>query len=149
MATERNEAVRLEFRETYAMNFTPQQLVFVDETHTNRITPRRRYGWAPTGERSRRRDCLVRGKRCCKNYHALVIVVDLLLPRFSVLPAISLSGILHLTIQDRSYTAADFTSFVDALLDQMNPFPGPNSVLIMDNASIHKSQQMIQMVQAR
>lgn len=69
--------------------------------------------------------------------------------RFSVLPAISLDGVLHLTIQDRPYTAADFNSFVDALLDRMSPFPGPNSILIMDNASIHKSLQMIQMVHAR
>lgn len=72
-----------------------------------------------------------------------------ILSRFSVLPAISLSGVLHLAIQENSYTAADFTSFVDALLDRMNPFPGPNSVLVMDNASIHKSQQMVQMVQER
>lgn len=61
----------------------------------------------------------------------------------------SLSGVLHLSIQDRPYTAADFTSFVDVLLDRMNPFPGENSVLIMDNASIHKSQQMVQMIYAR
>ena len=66
-----------------------------------------------------------------------------------MLPAISLDGVLHLAIQDRSYTAADFIGFVDALLDRMNPYPGPNSVLIMDNASIHKSLQMVEMIQAR
>jgi hypothetical protein len=74
---------------------------------------------------------------------------DLFVARYSVLPAISLSGVLHLTIQDRSYNTADFTSFVDMLLDRMSPFPASNSVLIMDNASIHKSHEMVQMVQAR
>jgi hypothetical protein len=62
-AAERDEALRMEFRQAYALNFVPEQLVFVDESHTNRITTRRRYGWAPVGGRSRRRDCFVRGKR--------------------------------------------------------------------------------------
>lgn len=62
-ATERDEALRTEFRNVCAANFMPEQLVFVDETHTNRITSHRRYGWARTGDRSRRRDFFVRGKR--------------------------------------------------------------------------------------
>ena len=66
-ATEQNEVLRTEFRETYMANFTPEQLVFVDETHSNRITSRRRYGWAPVGDRSRRRDYFVRGKRYHRN----------------------------------------------------------------------------------
>ena len=61
----------------------------------------------------------------------------------------SLDGILHLDIQDHSYTSADFNSFVDGLLDNMNPFPQSNSVLIMDNASIHKSAALEEMVLAR
>ena len=61
----------------------------------------------------------------------------------------SLDGILHLAIQDRPYTAVQFNSFVEALLDTMNPFPQPNSVLMMDNVSIHKSQELRQMVEER
>ncbi|KAH9974209.1 hypothetical protein BJV77DRAFT_906965, partial [Russula vinacea] len=63
-----------------------------------------------------------------------------------ILPALSLDGILHLDVQNRSYTSVIFNSFVDALLDNMNPFPGQNSVLIMDNVSIHKSPVLEQLV---
>ena len=61
----------------------------------------------------------------------------------------SLDGILHLAIQDCPYTALQFNSFVDALLDNMNPFPQPNSVIVMDNASIHKSDELCQMIDER
>jgi hypothetical protein len=61
----------------------------------------------------------------------------------------SLDGILHLAIQDCPYTAVEFNSFIGALLDNMNPFPQPNSVVIMDNASIHKSPELHQMIEER
>ena len=61
----------------------------------------------------------------------------------------SLDGILHLSIQDCPYTALQFNSFIDALLDNMNQFPQSNSVIIMDNASIHKSAELRQMVEER
>ncbi|OAX30578.1 hypothetical protein K503DRAFT_214703, partial [Rhizopogon vinicolor AM-OR11-026] len=41
--------------------------------------------------------------------------------RYSILPALSLDGILHLDVQDRPYTSATFTQFIDTLLDNMNP----------------------------
>lgn len=66
-----------------------------------------------------------------------------------MLPALSLDGILHLDVLDRSYTSQLFNEFVDGLLDNMNPFPARNSVLVMDNASIHKSLILQQMVEAR
>lgn len=66
--------------------------------------------------------------------------------RYSVLPALSLSGILLVDIIEGSFTKRRFSQFIDALLDQMNPFPSPNSVIVMDNCSIHRSiliQEMI------
>ncbi|KAJ3736154.1 hypothetical protein DFJ43DRAFT_964365, partial [Lentinula guzmanii] len=57
--------------------------------------------------------------------------------RYSILPALSLDGILHLDIQDWSFTTAFFNTFVDGLLNVMNPIPGKNSIVVMDNASIH------------
>jgi hypothetical protein len=68
---------------------------------------------------------------------------------YSVLPAISLDGVLHLQVFEHSVTAVEVYHFVDALLDNMNPFPGPNSVLVMDNASIHKSPAMQALIEAR
>lgn len=61
----------------------------------------------------------------------------------------SLDGILHLAIQDCPYTAVEFNSFIEALLENMNLFPQPNSVVIMDNASIHKSPELRQMIEER
>ncbi|KAJ7247515.1 hypothetical protein C8J57DRAFT_1522911 [Mycena rebaudengoi] len=69
--------------------------------------------------------------------------------KYSVLPALLLSGVLHLDVLAGSYKAEDFNSLVDGLLDNMNPFPGLNSVLIMDYASIHKSPQLHPMIEQR
>ena len=57
--------------------------------------------------------------------------------RYSILPAISLDGDLHLDILTRSWTADEFPPFVEVLLGQMNPYPQKNSVLVLDNASAH------------
>lgn len=61
----------------------------------------------------------------------------------------SMDGILHLDIQDTSYTQETYNDFVDTLLDVMNPFPQRNSVLVMDNASIHKSIELQDLIEAR
>jgi hypothetical protein len=66
-----------------------------------------------------------------------------------VLPALSLSGVLHLDIVAGSYNAASFSGFIDCLLDNMNRYPGPNSVIVMENASIHKSPALRPMIEQR
>jgi hypothetical protein len=58
-------------------------------------------------------------------------------------------GVLQLDVRDHSYTSETFNGFVDGLLDNMNPFPDRNSVLVMDNASIHKSVALEEMVTNR
>ncbi|KAI0686018.1 hypothetical protein BC835DRAFT_1202141, partial [Cytidiella melzeri] len=57
--------------------------------------------------------------------------------RYSVLPAISLSGVVYLDIIARAWNAELFSRYVDNLLVMMNPYPAPNSVLVMDNVSLH------------
>lgn len=69
--------------------------------------------------------------------------------RYSILPALSLDGILAVDIVEGSFTSKTFARFNDGLLDQMNPFPGPNSVIIMDNCRIHKSEAILDMIQER
>jgi hypothetical protein len=66
-----------------------------------------------------------------------------------MLPALSLDGILHLDIQNSSYTAATFYDFIDGLLDNMNPFPQCNSVVVMDNASIHHAAEVQDLIEGR
>ncbi|KAI0755316.1 hypothetical protein C8Q80DRAFT_1056952, partial [Daedaleopsis nitida] len=50
---------------------------------------------------------------------------------------LSLDGLLHLTAQDHSFTGDEFLEFIDGLLGQMQPWPLANSVIVVDNASIH------------
>ncbi|KIK24107.1 hypothetical protein PISMIDRAFT_99415, partial [Pisolithus microcarpus 441] len=69
--------------------------------------------------------------------------------RYSILPALSLDGVLHLDVQECAYTAATFNEFINNLLDNMNPFLQKNSVIVMDNASIHKSVNLEEMIQQR
>jgi hypothetical protein len=66
-----------------------------------------------------------------------------------MLPAISLHGVLYLEVCEKSITSDIFYDFIDGLLDHMNPFPQPNSVILMDNASIHKSVELQHLIEAR
>ena len=69
--------------------------------------------------------------------------------RVSVLPALLLDGILAVKIVEGSFTTALFKDFIDGLLDHMNPFPGPNSVIVMDNCRIHRAQSIRDMIEER
>jgi len=69
---------------------------------------------------------------------------------YSVLPAISLEkGILHCEIVEGSFRSDTFAIFIQNLLDHVEPFPGPNSVIVMDNCRIHKSPYIQEMIRAR
>ncbi|KAI6045406.1 hypothetical protein EDC04DRAFT_2559688, partial [Pisolithus marmoratus] len=52
--------------------------------------------------------------------HILIFV------RHSILPALLLDGILHLGVQEHSYTLTTFNEFIDNLLENMNPYPQKN-----------------------
>ena len=81
---------------------------------------RRPYAWSKRGERACQYELQFRGAK------------------YSILPAISIDGIIHLEVLDNAVTGADFHHFVQNLLPCMNEWPLPNSVLVVDNASIHK-----------
>ena len=66
-----------------------------------------------------------------------------------MLPAMSLDGILHVDIMEGSFNTAHFTVFIRDLLDQMKPFPQLNSIIIMDNCSIHKCPDILDMITAQ
>jgi len=58
----------------------------------------------------------------------------------------SLDGILYVQIVKGSFNYDSFGEFIDGLLDQMNPFTGPNSVILMDNCRIHKQQSVLEKI---
>ncbi|KIK91978.1 hypothetical protein PAXRUDRAFT_121250, partial [Paxillus rubicundulus Ve08.2h10] len=64
-----------------------------------------------------------------------------------ILPAISFDGVLHLDVRNESWKGATFYRFIEDLLDNMNPFPECNSVLVMDNASIHHSPKLRELIE--
>ncbi|KAI0694913.1 hypothetical protein C8T65DRAFT_550121, partial [Cerioporus squamosus] len=57
-----------------------------------------------------------------------------------ILPALSLDGFLTIRVVRGSVDSVEFYDWVlKDLLPKMNAYPGPNSVLIIDNCRIHKS----------
>ena len=117
---ERNEEDREEFKRNVRVHYRPEQLVFADESHFNRLTLRRPYAWSRRGERASRHEFQFRGTK------------------YTILPALSLDGILHLEVVENAVTGDVFRCFLEGLLPHMNKWPLPNSVLVIDNASIHK-----------
>jgi hypothetical protein len=62
---------------------------------------------------------------------------------------LSLDGVIHVKIVEGSFTIVLFEDFLEGLLDKMEPFPGKNLVIILDNARIHKHPQVVEKIQAR
>ncbi|KAK9241695.1 DDE superfamily endonuclease-domain-containing protein [Lipomyces tetrasporus] len=106
-------------------DWTAEQLMFVDEFAANEKTGDRKYGWAPVG-----------------------VTPDESVPafrseRYSVLPCYTVDGYIACKILKGSFNQESFTAFIrDEVLPLSSRYPGPRSVLVMDNASIHKSQDL-------
>ena len=56
---------------------------------------------------------------------------------------------LDVLVVEGAINGPTFYSFIEGLLDEMNPYPQPKSVLVMDNASIHKNDAIREMIEAR
>lgn len=123
-ASERNEELRVAWMANLA-KYTPGQLIFLDESAANEHTADRKYGWAPAGVTP-----IVDGSAARSE-------------RYSILPAYTVDGIMAYYIHQGSFTKPLFQWFVEQyVLPSCNPFPGQRSVLIVDNASIHRSQDL-------
>lgn len=70
--------------------------------------------------------------------------------RFSVLPTLSLDdGILHCDIVEGAFNSGSFYTFIECTLDRMQPFPTPNSVIVMDNCRIHKHPEILELIESQ
>lgn len=69
--------------------------------------------------------------------------------RYSILPALTLDGILYAQIVPGSFNGNTFKIFLEGLLECMNPYPGPKSVLVMDNCAIHHVEGVQEMCDQR
>jgi len=131
VAAERSASKRLEYLARIGQ-YEARQLVFVDESSVDRRTTYRGRAWSIKGTKAQRKAFFVRGRR------------------FSVLPALSLrDGILHCSVVEGSFCTDSFMTFIQRLLDNMEPYPAPNSVIVMDNCQIHKHPDIIELIESR
>src|SRR5271167_1576138 len=102
--------------------FNAQQLVFIDESRSNECTGDRRNGWAPKG-------CPVIVKQLLKRT-----------PKWSILLAYTVDGYILTVLFQGSINIKQFKDFIiNFVLPRCTPFPSWNSVLVIDNCSIHHS----------
>ena len=130
-ALERNEMLRAAFMNHIADVATnPDMLMFVDEAARNRRTSGRSRGWAVTGDRCIQHRFFVRGQR------------------FSILPVLTIDGLITHDIIPGSINAERFFQFLQELVIPLtNPYPGPRSILILDNCNIHHSEKVRALVE--
>jgi hypothetical protein len=100
------------------------QLVYVDKSGCDRQTGIRKTGWSPLGITPTERS---------KFHHGQY---------YQILPAYSQDGIVLSHIYQGSTNTALFGDFINQLLHHCRQFPGPRSVLIMDN-TVRRSGQRI------
>ncbi len=107
------------------------QLVFVDETSSDNRSVVPSYGYSLVNRRAVSYNTFLRGTR------------------LNVIAAIDIHGLIDYNILTKSVSAADFNDFfVHDLLPHCNPYPGPRSVIVMDNASIHRKPFLIPLCEA-
>ena len=103
-----------------------EQVIFFDESGVNARSGDRTHGWSPKGQ--------IILKKIAFKWHG----------NFSVLPAMSVNGYLACCVYEGAVNADIYTAFVEEkLLPHCNAFPGSRSIIVMDNASIHRSEVLV------
>jgi hypothetical protein len=122
-AAERNQELRDDWIKNKLTLYTAEQLIFVDESAANERSAHRKCGWAPIGATPHMYLPLKRSER------------------FSILPAYTSEGFMDWEIIQGSFNTELFNFFIKTkILPFCNEYPGPRSILIMDNAPIHHSE---------
>ena len=112
-------------REDYMLRvsqYAYDMLVFFDESAANEHTMLRKRGWSLFGIKPSVKRPLKRSER------------------WSILPAYTINGIMAYYIHQGAINSARFEWFLsNEVLPRCSRFPGPNSILVMDNCSTHHS----------
>ena len=96
------------------------QLTFIDESGFNSKLGERKRGWGPKGKPVVFKVNTQRGEN------------------LSLLPAFTIHGYMTCNIYRGAVNAEMFEEFIEYdVLPHCNPYPGPKSIIIMDNAGIH------------
>jgi transposase len=104
--------------------FASYHLVYIDESGCDKRVGFRRTGWSPVGSTPVQTERFHRGQR----HH--------------ILPAYTQDGILLARIYQGSTDGEVFEDFLGELLQWCGRWPQPKSVLVMDNASFHRSHRV-------
>ncbi|KMQ43220.1 hypothetical protein HL42_6125 [Trichophyton rubrum] len=123
VAKERNADLRDSYLHDLS-SFCSYHPVFVDESGCDKRVGSRRTGWAPVGVTPTQVSRFHRGQR------------------YQILPAYAQYGIVLSRIFQGTTDASRFEDFIEQLLEHCGRWPDPKSVLIMDNASFHHSEQI-------
>jgi hypothetical protein len=69
--------------------------------------------------------------------------------RYSLLPAITVDGLIYSHIKVGGYNGEEFLEYIDGLMDHMNPYPALRSILVIDNCRIHHVFGVEELCEAR
>lgn len=130
VARQRAKEQNADLRDYYLHNlsdFQSYHLVYVDESGCDKRIGFRRTGWSLLGIAPLQ----------VSNFHR-----D---QRYQILPVYAQDGIVLSRVFWGSTDAAVFEDFIDQLLRHCGRWPEPKSVLIMDNASFHRSDRIEEM----
>ena len=63
--------------------------------------------------------------------------------KYSLVAALAVDGIVSKKVIKGAYDFEHFWDFIfDCLVLEMTPYPGPNSVMVLDNARIHHNEEL-------
>ena len=63
---------------------------------------------------------------------------------FSLLPGLTIDGYIACKLYRGAVNAERFSDFIQFdVLPKCEPYPGPRSIIVMDNASIHRAEVVI------
>ena len=96
-------------------------MIFLDETSKDGRDAYRRYAWSKRNTKAVVKLPFSRGKR------------------LSILAALSHAGFISWETTSGTFTRTSFhDAFMKIVIPKLNPWPLPNSIIIMDNAKIHQ-----------
>lgn len=130
IALQRSEEARIRFMAEVSA-YSPDMLIWIDETGSDRRRLIRQYGYA------------IRGMR------AVVYNLNVSGKRISAIPVLTTRGIENVYTTTGSVNGETFEQFVvECILPIILPFNGsnPRSVLVMDNASVHHVERIEEII---
>ena len=130
VAIQRSEQLRARYLAEVVL-YSPDMLIFVDETGSDRRDAMRKFGYSLRGQRCIAKKLLARGQRV------------------SAIAAMSNERVLDVKFVHGSVSGEVFSNFIELhLLPHLLPFNGsnPNSIVVLDNASVHYHERARELI---